>query len=256
PISQLVDLGSLAGDVPLVAARQILAELPDANGARIVVEVVLGDQIAVTEVGVAGGRGIIKEDSLRTGLQIDDAVVLAVAAVDVLLDHQIPSALVDLALVVVALGRDERRARRAAVVERDATELLVAGAVLDGRRMHVVVAARVHLPDHAAGAEQALDVVDVAHRVRHHVVTQHAPAVTHVERGRLARAEIPALAGGPAIRAVRREERAPIAGLARSLVVAEKRRAAAALAAIEAEEHEQRVAADVIVDVAPVGIPH
>ena len=47
---------------------------------------------------------------------------------------------------------------------------------------------------------------------------------------------------------------AEIARFAAALVDAEERRAAAALAAIEAEEHQHRVAAGVIVDVVPVGV--
>ena len=48
------------------------------------------------------GAVLVEEHLLGAGLQVDDAVVFAVAAVDVLLDHQPAAALVDLALVVVA----------------------------------------------------------------------------------------------------------------------------------------------------------
>src|SRR5262249_41931474 len=74
-----------------------------------------------------------------------------------------------------------------------------------------------------------------------------------IEDGRLGRAEIPAFTGGPAERAIGREEWSFIADLTRVLVVAEKRRPAA-LRTCQAQEDKHRVAADVVVDVAPVRV--
>ena len=106
PVRQVVDDGSLSGAV------QVLAELPHARGAGCRIHVVLGDEVAVPEVGVARGAVSIEEHLLGARLQVDDAVVLAVAAVDVFLDDEPAAALVDLALVVVALGGDVGRAAR------------------------------------------------------------------------------------------------------------------------------------------------
>ena len=254
PGGELVHLRSLAGDVALIAAGEIPSELPHANRARVVVEVVFSNHVAVAEIRVASRAVLVEEDRLVARVQIDDAVVLAVAAVDVFLDDQVAAALVDLALVVVALRGHERRAGRMPVVERDAAKLLVGAAVLHGRGVHVIVVARVHLPDHAARAKQRLDVVDLARRVRHHVVAQHARPAVDIERRRLAGAEIPAFAGRPAQIVVGREQRSEVRRLTGALVVAEQRRPAAALAALETEEDQHRVAAGVVVDVAPVGI--
>src|SRR5439155_21762339 len=54
--------------------------------------------------------------------------------------------------------------------------------------------------------------------------------------------------------AVGGKERTEVARLARALVHAEQRRSGAARAALETEEHEHRVAAGRIVDIAPVGV--
>ena len=121
--------------------------------------------------------------------------------------------------------------------------------------MHAVVVARVHLPDVLVGAQMVADVEDRLERVGPHVVAQHAGAVVHVEGVRPGAAEIPAFASAPAVRAVGREKRTQIAGFAAVLVEAEERRSAAALASLEAQEHQHRVAAGVVVDVAPVGVP-
>ena len=79
-------------------------------------------------------------------------------------------------------------------------------------------------------------------------------AGAHVQRVRLRGAEVPALAGRRSVRAVAVEERPAVLRFARGLVVAEQRRPAAALAAIEAQKNQHRVAAGVVVDVAPVGV--
>src|SRR6185369_11072774 len=78
--------------------------------------------------------------------------------------------------------------------------------------------------------------------------------VVHVQRRRLACAEVPPFASRPAVRAVRRKQRTKILRLAASLVEAEKRRAAATTTTFQAEEHQHRVASGVVVEVAPVGI--
>src|SRR5688572_27001487 len=57
------------------------------------------------------------------------------------------------------------------------------------------------------------------------------------------------------MRAVGRKQRTEVLRLPGVLVVAEKRRAAAAPLPIEAEDDQHGVAADVVVDVAPVRIP-
>src|ERR1043165_5673356 len=235
-----------------MVAREIATELPHANRTRHRVEVVLGDHVAEAEIGVARRAVLVEEDRLVAGVQVDDAVVLAVLAINVFLDDEITAALVDLALVVVALCGNEGRARRMPIVERDAPQLLVGGAVLDGGGVHVIVVARVHLPDDAARAEQRLHVVDLAHGVRHHVVAHHPWSVIEIERGRLRRAEIPAFARRPAQIVVGREKRPEVLRVAGSLVEGEQRRPAASLAALEAHEDQHRVAADVVVDVAPI----
>jgi hypothetical protein len=60
----------------------------------------------VADVGVAGGSLLVEKQCLGARLEVDDPIVLAVDAVDVLLDQEPASALVDLALVEVAdLGK-------------------------------------------------------------------------------------------------------------------------------------------------------
>src|SRR5262249_40022863 len=130
PRAQLIDQGALAGNVAVVAAGKILSELPDANSPRHSVEVVLRDHVSVAEIGVSGGAVLVEEERLRAGLEIDDAVVFAVPAVDVLLDHKVASALVDLALVVIALCGYEGRQVRTTIVKSDASKFLVRAAVL------------------------------------------------------------------------------------------------------------------------------
>src|SRR5688572_8863218 len=86
-------------------------------------------------------------------------------------------------------------------------------------------------------------------------VIAHQPyRIVDVERVLAARAEIPAFARRPGKRAIRPEDRAEVTGFAAILVVAEERRPAAAAASIEAEEDQHRVAAGVVVDIAPIGV--
>src|SRR3989338_4313869 len=107
------------------------------------------------------GRALlVVEDLLGTRLQVDDAVVLAVAPVDVLLHQQPAAALVDLAFVEVALAGDERGSARGLVVG-DAADVTVV-AVLDRGRVHAVVVARMELPDAPVAAEM---IADVEHRL-------------------------------------------------------------------------------------------
>ena len=73
---------------------------------------------------------------------------------DLLLDHEPATALVDLAFVVTQpfCGKYEELIRVFAV--REAAQIGVARSVLQRRRVHAVVVARVELPDVAVCAEE------------------------------------------------------------------------------------------------------
>ena len=92
-------------------ALHIETEIPPPHGSWLQVVVVLGNHEAEPDVGVSGCPVRIGQKLFGACLQIDDAVVFTVAAVDVLLDHQPAAALVDLALVEVTLLRKVRGRR-------------------------------------------------------------------------------------------------------------------------------------------------
>ena len=138
----------------------------------------------------------------------------------------------------------------------ETAEVGIAGRVLDRRGMDAVVVARVHLPDDAVRPEQAGQRRDVQHRLErpgHHVVAQQPRAVVDVERGGPGGAEVPAFSAGPGERTAGVEERPDLGDLAGRLVVAEQRGAGAAGVHVQADEDQHRVAAGVVVDVAPIG---
>ena len=140
-------------------AGQRLAERPHADGAGQLVPVVRGHHVAVAVVGVAGGSLLVEEQRLGARREVDDPIVLAVDAVDVLLDQEPPAALVDLALVEVAdLGKGSEGVGVLAV--DDAAQHLVGHARPERRGMHSVVAARMDLPDVAVGPELRRHVED------------------------------------------------------------------------------------------------
>src|SRR5262245_61696298 len=126
PVRQVVDEGSLSG------AMKVLAELPHARGTWRRIHVVLGHEIPVSEIGVTRCAIAIKEHLFGSRLQVDDAVVFAVAAIDVFLDNQPAATLVDLALVVITLGGNVGSATRILAV-RNAPEHAPVG-ILDGGR--------------------------------------------------------------------------------------------------------------------------
>ena len=103
--------------------------------------------------------------------------------VDVFLDDQPAAALVDLALVVVAARREEQVLMRVLAID-DTAEVLVGIRILDRRGVHAIVAARMHLPEVLAAAEQARHVEDRLERPGQDVVAQHPRTVlAQVERG-------------------------------------------------------------------------
>src|SRR5207247_4330417 len=120
--------------------------------------------------------------------------------------------------------------------------------------VHLVVVAAVHLPDDLVGAELGGDVEHGLELVGVDVVPQHAGVVVDVDLGRLGHAPVPALGAVPAAAGGGVEQRPEVGDLAGGLVVAEQGGAGSAAGAVQAEEDEHLVAADVIVDVAPVGV--
>src|SRR5262245_15942804 len=88
--------------------RERLAEVPDPDGAGRRIPVVLGDHVTVAVVGVSRRAGRVEEGGLLSGGQVDDHVVDVVDAVDLLLDQEPLTALVDLTFVEVAGFREER----------------------------------------------------------------------------------------------------------------------------------------------------
>src|SRR5207249_2935522 len=90
---------------------------------------------------------------------------------------------------------------------RHAAELGEGRAVSERRGVHAIVVARVHLPDGPIPPEQG-DVEDCLEGLGDDIVAQKARAIVEVEGCRPRRAEVPALAAGPAVRAGRVEERA------------------------------------------------
>src|SRR5688572_28865329 len=82
-----------------LSALHIDPEIPSPNGAGLGIEIVLGNHEAKSDVGMSTRSFCIDEGLLHTGLQIDDAVVFTVTAVDVLLRDQPSAAPIDLTLV-------------------------------------------------------------------------------------------------------------------------------------------------------------
>ena len=103
----LVDQRPLPGDVAgRLPASNVLSKLPHAHRARHRVEVVLGDHVAVADVGVAGGAVLDPGSSVsapvcRSMMRLSSPLRPSTFS----LIDQPAAALVDLALVVVALWR-------------------------------------------------------------------------------------------------------------------------------------------------------
>ena len=121
--------------------------------------------------------------------------------------------------------------------------------------MHSVVVTRVHLPEGPVRPERGRlrgDIEDGLEGLGDDVVAHQAWAVVEIEGRRPGRAEVPARAGGPAVRTGRLEERTDLGEHIGQLVVAEERRATTATTAVQRKEDEHRVAAHMVVRVAPV----
>ena len=145
--------------------------MPHPHRARLRVEVVFRNHVAVPDVGVSGRAILIEEQLFGACLQIDDAVVLAVASVDVLFDDQPAAALVDLALVEVAHLRIVGEVGRVLAVDQAPQHL--PGPVLAQRRgVDPVVVAGVELEDVLVAAELRRRVEDRLHLPAEDVVAE------------------------------------------------------------------------------------
>src|SRR5690606_36053933 len=202
-------------------------------------------------VRVAAGAVPIIEDAFPAGAEIDDAVVLAILAVDVLLDQQVAPALVDLALVEGALAGEV--VELAAVLFEGHAAHRGVGAVLDGGGVHPVVLAGVRLPKRVA----AHFTGDVEHRLGllgHDVVAQQVGTGQRIEFGRQGTAEVHALATGVAKVVGAVEDRAQAGQFFRLLVELQQHGALTPARAVRANHDQHGVEAGVVVDVVPVGV--
>src|SRR5262249_9627487 len=146
-----------------------------------------------------------------------------------LLDDEVPTALVELALVEVPLPGDKRELTGIFTI-RDTAKHLPGSELAQRTGMHAVVVAGAHLPEVLIGTVLGCDVEDGLELPGRHVVSQElrAGVLLNVQRVRTGVAPVPALTIFPAECARRIEERTAVRHLTAALAVTKERWPAAA----------------------------